>query len=83
MKITLKGKDVNDKGLRIEWLLVAENNVGPYIPIIPAIILANKLIDNELAQSSAMPCLGLFTRDEFSHIAEKWGIYQREERVSE
>jgi saccharopine dehydrogenase-like NADP-dependent oxidoreductase len=83
MRIRLKGKDLNGKGLSIDWLLVAENNVGPYIPIIPTIILANKLIDKEMEQSGAMPCLGLFTRDEFSQIAEKWGIYQLEERVSE
>lgn len=80
MQINLSGLDVNQKPKQIRWLLCAENGVGPYIPTLSAIILAKKLIAGDIKTAGAMPCLGLFTLEEFDHEASSLGIYHKVER---
>jgi len=75
MQINLSGLGVNQKPKWIRWLLCAENGVGPYIPILSAIILAKKLIDGEIETTGAMPCLGMYTLEEFDKEASSLGIY--------
>ncbi len=77
MKIMLSGRDKNHQLKSIHWLLCAENGVGPFIPTLSAIILAKKLIAGELDVVGAMPCVGLFTLDEFDHEAKPLGIYHQ------
>ncbi len=63
VEVTGKGKD----GLPSlkTWSLVANRGHGPYVPILPAVILARKLAAGSLTRIGAMPCLGLFTLQEF------------------
>ncbi len=79
MQINLSGLDVNQKPKHIKWLLCAEKGVGPYIPILSAIILARKLIAGGIDKTGAMPCLGLYTLEEFDKEAIKLGIYHQTE----
>ena len=44
---------------------MAKRGHGPYVPILPAVILARKLAAGSLTRIGAMPCLGLFTLEEF------------------
>lgn len=81
MVIKLKGLDNNGETKQISWTLIAENGVGPYIPTLPAIIIAKKLLHNEINTRGAQPCLGLFSLDEFMALAQNWGIYQRVESL--
>lgn len=60
MHVTLRGT----RGSR-EWELVARDGHGPEIPAIPAIVLARKLAAGRLDARGAMPCMGLFSLDEF------------------
>ncbi len=79
MQINISGLDENKKGKRIKWTLYADNGVGPYIPIISAIILAKKLISGSIETRGATPCLGLYTLEEFDQEAMPLGIYHQTE----
>jgi hypothetical protein len=65
MVVTLEGKGRDGRPKRIDWNLIARRGHGPYIPAMPSVILAKRLLAGSLAQRGAMPCLGLFTLTEF------------------
>ncbi len=82
MFIHLSGINQQGKKMNLQWKLIARNGVGPYIPTIAAIIIARKLAENILADRGAMPCLGLFSLEEFFAVADTWGITQDTTRYS-
>jgi hypothetical protein len=65
MTVTLEGSDDRGGPKRIVWYLIAERSHGPYIPAIPSVILAKRLLAGTLATRGAMPCAGLFTLADF------------------
>lgn len=79
MQINLTGLNAQQKPKKLKWVLSAENGVGPYIPIISAIILAKKLIAETLDIRGAMPCLGMYSLEEFDAEARAMGIYHHVE----
>ena len=80
MVIKMSGLNLSGQPQTITWRMIARHGVGPHIPTIPAIILANRILDNTLTQPGAFPCLGMFTLDEFMGAAGELGIHQQEER---
>lgn len=82
MYVHLSGSNLEYQPLDIYWILVAEQGEGPYIPIIPSVILVNKIL-NGLVPFGAQPCLGLFTLEEFNDVVAQWKIYSIvEEKIS-
>ena len=77
MFIRMTGNDNENKPCEVEWTLIAENYVGPYIPVIPAVILASKIARRDSLPAGAIPCINLFSIDEFDAIAKQWNIYHR------
>ena len=77
MMIKITGIDNQQKPKEILWRLTAEHGVGPYIPTLSAIILAQKLIADNAFTVGAMPCLGLYSLTDFDAHAKKWGIYHQ------
>ncbi len=74
MRIKLTGVNHHSQPISTTWLLIAEHNVGPYIPTIPAIILANKLIQPQTTSPQtikigARPCIAEFSLSEFDIYA--------------
>jgi hypothetical protein len=65
MAVTLEGSDERGAPKRVVWYLVAGRSHGPYIPAIPSVVLAKRLLDGRLTARGAMPCAGLFTLAEF------------------
>jgi saccharopine dehydrogenase-like NADP-dependent oxidoreductase len=65
MSVEMAGEDPEGKTLMITWSLIAGSGHGPEIPSIPAIILAKKLAAGIRPQPGAIPCMGLFTVQEF------------------
>jgi hypothetical protein len=65
-----RGRTAN---LTRRWSLIAEQGDGPWIPAVPAVILARRLAAGERLPSGAMACLGLITLEEFeaatAHLA--------------
>jgi NAD(P)-dependent dehydrogenase (short-subunit alcohol dehydrogenase family) len=77
MRIELSGHDHQGRPIRLNWTLYAECGVGPFIPTLPAIILAGKLLRGDLRERGALPCLGLYSLAEFDAEASRLGIYQQ------
>jgi len=71
------GKDEAPKD--IKWFLTAKNNHGPEIPCIPAVILARKLVTDEIRTRGALPCLGLISLEDFDHEVSSLDISWRVE----
>jgi hypothetical protein len=65
MAVTLEGTGRDGRPKRIDWRLIARRGHGPYIPAMPSVILAKRLLAGTVAQRGAMPCLGLFTLADF------------------
>jgi hypothetical protein len=65
MSVTLDGLDHDGKPQRVDWHLVAGHGHGPYVPASASVLLAKRLLDGTLQERGAMPCVGLFTLDEF------------------
>ncbi len=61
----LSGKDRNGKDKVITFELTARSGDGPYIPCMPSIIMAKKLVNDEINDMGAYPCIGFITRDEY------------------
>lgn len=77
MFVEMAGITSTGQSRRMSWQLVAENGTGPNIPTIAAELVINKIATGD-CRYGAMPCLGLFTLDEFVQVAERWGIYQKQ-----
>jgi len=63
--MSLSGKDDLGIDKTITFELIAKSGDGPYIPSIPAILIAKKLALDEIQQRGAFPCIGFITRDEY------------------
>ena len=71
MLVSLEGKGRDGAPRRVDWHLIARSGHGPYIPAMPSLILAKRLLAGTLARRGAMPCLGLFTLADFlSEVAD-------------
>ena len=66
MHMCFAGTDGDGESKELNWYLQAENNHGPEIPCTPAIILVRKLARGEITTRGAMPCLGLFSIEDFN-----------------
>jgi Saccharopine dehydrogenase NADP binding domain len=65
MLVQLEGRAHDGRSKRIDWHLVAGSGHGPYIPAIASVLLTKRLLDGTLTARGAMPCVGLFTLEEF------------------
>ena len=65
MEISVSGDGRGGEPLAMDWSLTAFDNHGPEVPCTPAIVLVKKLLSGEIPERGAMPCLGLFSLDEF------------------
>ena len=63
MKMSGQGKDGADKV--ITFVLTARSGDGPYIPIMPAILMAKKIVNGSHSGVGVHPCVGFITRDEY------------------
>jgi hypothetical protein len=65
MLVTMRGTDAMGRAKRIDWHLVAGSGHGPFIPATPAVLVTKRLLDGSLQARGALPCVGLFTLEEF------------------
>lgn len=61
----LTGKDESGGNKTIRFELMARSGDGPFIPCMPAILLAKKLANDELKDKGAKPCVGIITKKEY------------------
>ena len=74
MQVEIKGKKPLAVSQTIIWTLIADDGIGPYIPTISANIIAKKLIDGEIINFGATPCLGLYDLSEFDNYIQGMSI---------
>ena len=71
------GADGQDKTITFE--LIARSGDGPYIPCVPAMLLARKLANGELLNTGAYPCVGFITMEEYlgelKGLDISWEVY--------
>ncbi len=65
MHVELTGVNHDQRPLRITWQVIAQQNDGPEIPGSAAVVIAQKLARGKIKHIGAMPCLNLFSLDEF------------------
>ena len=65
MHVLLHGLDRDGTAIVRRWFVVATGAHGPYIPAVPAVVLAKKLLGGTLPLRGALPCVGLMSVQEF------------------
>lgn len=75
MRVKITGLDMRQQPLELVWQLTATGGVGPYIPTLSTIILAEQLINDSNTHRGAQACLGLYQLEDFKAHAQRWGIY--------
>jgi NAD(P)-dependent dehydrogenase (short-subunit alcohol dehydrogenase family) len=61
----LSGMGLDGRPRRVRFFIIARSGHGPYIPCIPAILLAKKLARAEVSVRGALPCLDLIGLEEY------------------
>jgi len=65
MHVILKGADKSGHAVTKQWFIIARDGDGAYIPTVPAVVLAAKIINGVFARTGAMPCVGMVTLQEY------------------
>lgn len=63
--LKMSGIDENNDDKHITFALTARSGDGPFIPCMPAILLANQIAKDEINKIGAMPCMGLITLNDY------------------
>jgi hypothetical protein len=61
----LAGEGRDGRPRHVRFFIIARSGHGPYIPCIPAILLARRLSRGEVAARGAMPCLDLIGLEDY------------------
>ncbi len=72
--MTLTGKDEKHHKKTITFELTARSGDGPYIPCMPAILMATKLANQKIEIVGAHPCIGFMTRLEYLEALKEMDI---------
>lgn len=75
MYVELQGIDPDGRKLTRRWTLIAGSGHGPWIPVMPAVVLARRLARGWRGAVGATSCLGLFTLDEFAGMTAGFDIH--------
>jgi hypothetical protein len=74
MRVRLGGFDDTGQEKCLTWELLAENNHGPEIPCMAAVILANRHHRGYAFPSGAQVCMGILKLSDFEPEFARWGI---------
>lgn len=76
MHVDISGTRHDGTPHRVKWYIVAPDGDGPQIPCTAAIVIARKLARGDMPQRGAMPCLELFSIDEFLAALAGFNVYE-------
>lgn len=65
MHMIIEGLDPSSQPLKRLWYIIAKNGHGPYIPTIPAVILAKQLAKDEIRERGAKACVNLVSLEDY------------------
>ena len=76
MHVEIAGRRHDGTAHRVKWYIVAPDGDGPQIPCTAAIVIARKLAGEEMPQRGAMPCLELFSVEEFMAALAGFNVHE-------
>lgn len=65
MHVLAKGTNTQGETCEMSWFIVAKNGDGPYIPTIPSVILADRLMGKNSLHKGVKPCVSLISLNEY------------------
>lgn len=72
MHMLISGKDEKANQKNIKWFIVAKNGDGPYIAVIPAVILAKQILREEIDKTGAITGINLIPLERYlAELKEK------------
>jgi hypothetical protein len=74
MIVEVEGEGPAGEPATAKWMLDATTNLGPLVPIIPALALIRRLCGGWKPEPGACPCSGILDLDELSTILDELGI---------
>ena len=74
MVVRVEGRDVDGRPGRREWHIAADNDHGPEIPCMAAILLARRLARGQSMPVGAHACMGLLALGDFQPEFKRWGM---------
>ncbi len=74
MVVQVAGTDARGQPVRRAWHIAADNDHGPEIPCMAAILLARRLAAGEAMPAGARACVGLHQLHDFDSEFAKWGM---------
>jgi hypothetical protein len=74
MIVEVRGADGHGEPATAKWLLDAAGNVGPYVPVLAATLLIQRMARGWRPEHGAYPCSGLISLDEFEPFFDGLGI---------
>jgi hypothetical protein len=82
MHLILEGKDSTGRHAMAKWFIVAFDGDGPYIPTIPSVVLAKRMLAGKICGAGAVPCVGMITLQEYLDELKTFNIktYEFNER---
>lgn len=74
MVVEAAGLDAAGKSIAAEWRLDAPANLGPFVPVVPALALLRRIRDGRKPEPGAYPCSGILQLDELEGLLHSLGI---------
>jgi saccharopine dehydrogenase-like NADP-dependent oxidoreductase len=74
MVVRVQGLDATGNTAQRAWHIAADNDHGPEIPCMAAILLARGLANGQAPPIGAMACIGLLSLPEFAPEFARWGM---------
>lgn len=75
MHVLMSGTDHKGNHKEIKWFMVAKSGDAPYIPTIPAICLAKRILQEEIPETGVMPCMQLISLESYLAELKKFDIH--------
>jgi len=74
MVVAAEGRDALGEAAAGKWTLDATTNLGPLVPVIPALALIRRRRDGWTPEPGAYPCSGILTLGELEDVLDELGI---------
>lgn len=73
MHVAIKVVNSENQCIDKTWYIIAKNNDGPQIPCVPAIVMAEKILDGGL-KPGVQPCINMVSLDEYLNELKPYAI---------
>lgn len=74
MVVEANGQDGDGKAAKARWSLDATTNLGPYVPVLPALALIRRMRDGLKPEPGARPCSGILALEDLERLMDEIGI---------